>query len=53
MIGDRIDTDILAGKNFGIHTALVLSGVIGNFESSKSHVNQILSLKSDGLIYQS
>ncbi|HOM96466.1 MAG: HAD-IIA family hydrolase [Candidatus Methanofastidiosa archaeon] len=38
MIGDRIDTDILAGKNFGIHTALVLSGVIGNFESSKSHV---------------
>lgn len=35
MIGDRIDTDILAGKNFGIQTALVLSGVM-----NRSHITQ-------------
>ncbi|NYT03722.1 MAG: HAD-IIA family hydrolase [Candidatus Methanofastidiosa archaeon] len=38
MIGDRIDTDILAGRNFGIRTALVLSGVVDKSEALKSHI---------------
>jgi 4-nitrophenyl phosphatase len=38
MIGDRIDTDVLAGKNFGIQTALVLSGVVDTLEVSKSPI---------------
>ncbi len=38
MIGDRIDTDILAGKNFGIQTALVLSGVVDKSEVSQSSI---------------
>jgi len=38
MIGDRIDTDILAGRNFGIRTALVLSGVVDKSEVSKSRI---------------
>lgn len=38
MIGDRIDTDILAGRNFGIQTAIVLSGVVDKSEVSKSHI---------------
>ncbi len=38
MIGDRIDTDILAGRNFGIQTAIVLSGVADNSEVSKSYI---------------
>jgi ribonucleotide monophosphatase NagD (HAD superfamily) len=27
MIGDQLETDILGGNNFGIDTALVLTGV--------------------------
>ncbi len=38
MIGDRIDTDILCGKNAGVKTALVLSGVM-NSEAIKTIPN--------------
>jgi len=39
MIGDRIDTDIQAGKNFGIKTALVLSGVVTRSNLQKYEVS--------------
>ncbi|MCZ7673587.1 MAG: HAD hydrolase-like protein [Chloroflexi bacterium] len=35
MVGDRLTTDILGGKNAGLHTILVLSG-ISNLEDVKS-----------------
>lgn len=34
VIGDRLDTDILAGQNAGCHTTLVLSGVTSQDEAS-------------------
>ena len=39
MIGDRIDTDIQAGKNFGIKTALVLSGVVTRSNLQKYEIS--------------
>jgi ribonucleotide monophosphatase NagD (HAD superfamily) len=35
MIGDRIDTDVMAGKIMGIRTVLVLSGVCGEEDVRK------------------
>ncbi|GAG68746.1 unnamed protein product [marine sediment metagenome] len=38
IIGDRLETDILAGKIAGISTALVLTGVVSREEVSKSEI---------------
>jgi len=38
IIGDRLETDILAGKIIGISTALVLTGVVNGEEVSKSEI---------------
>jgi ribonucleotide monophosphatase NagD (HAD superfamily) len=38
MIGDTLGVDILAGKNAGTHTLLVLSGSSSRADLEKSHV---------------
>ena len=43
LIGDRLETDILAGKRAGVTTVLVLSGITGRKELKKAHP----SLKPD------
>jgi HAD superfamily hydrolase (TIGR01457 family) len=37
LIGDRLETDILAGKKAGVTTVLVLSGITGKDELKKAH----------------
>ena len=36
MIGDQLETDILGGNNFGIDTALVLTGLDSNAFNQKN-----------------
>ena len=54
MIGDRLDTDIQFGKNGGLKTILVLSGVTTQEIADKSHIkpdfilNTIVDLKRPG-----
>ena len=36
MIGDQLETDILGGNNFGIDTALVLTGLDSNTFNQKN-----------------
>lgn len=44
MIGDRLDTDILLGKNAGVDTCLVLTGVskIDHFVNEKKSKDGII-----------
>ncbi len=35
MIGDRMDTDVIAGLEAGLHTILVLTGVTGREETER------------------
>jgi NagD protein len=35
MVGDRMDTDIKAGLEAGLHTVLVLTGVTARAETSR------------------
>lgn len=39
VVGDRLETDILAGKNAGVTTVLVLSGITGRKELKKTHAS--------------
>ena len=43
LVGDRLETDILAGKRAGVTTVLVLSGITGRNDLKKAHP----SLKPD------
>ncbi|MBO9706111.1 MAG: HAD hydrolase-like protein, partial [Arthrobacter sp.] len=45
MIGDRMDTDIVAGMEAGLHTVLVLSGITRSDEISSYpfRPNQVLT----------
>ncbi len=49
MIGDRMDTDIVAGMEAGLHTVLVLSGITQREEivSFPFRPNQILNSVAD------
>lgn len=46
MIGDIIESDVLAGKNVGVDTALVLSGVSSREDVEKSEIKPDYVLKS-------
>lgn len=45
LIGDRLETDIAMGNNFGLHTALVLTG-IKNFPNGNDHIKPTYFLNS-------
>lgn len=45
LIGDRLETDIAMGNNFGLDTALVLSGV-KNFPNGNQHIQPTFILDS-------
>jgi NagD protein len=49
MIGDRMDTDIIAGMEAGLHTVLVLSGITQRDEiaSYPFRPNQVLASVAD------
>jgi NagD protein len=49
MIGDRMDTDIIAGMEAGLHTVLVLSGITQREEigSYPFRPNQVLNSVAD------
>ena len=49
MVGDRIETDILMGNNFGLATALVMSGVTDQktLEASEIEPDYVLSSVAD------
>jgi NagD protein len=49
MIGDRMDTDIIAGMEAGLHTVLVLSGITQRDEiaSYPFRPNQVLNSVAD------
>ncbi len=46
IVGDIIESDILAGKNAGIDTALVLTGVVGREEVERSEIKPDYVLES-------
>ena len=45
LIGDRLETDIAMGNNFGIDTALVATGV-KNFPNGNQHIKPTYFLNS-------
>jgi len=36
MVGDNLDTDIAAGHNAGVHTALILTGISTREEAARA-----------------
>lgn len=48
MVGDRLDTDILFGKNGGMKTLLVFTGVTDRESLSKSAVKPDFAISSLG-----
>jgi ribonucleotide monophosphatase NagD (HAD superfamily) len=46
ILGDRLETDILGGKNAGIGTILVLSGVTSKESATSSEVQPDLTFPS-------
>jgi NagD protein len=49
MIGDRMDTDIIAGMEAGLHTVLVLTGITqrGDIAAYPFRPNQVLNSVAD------
>jgi NagD protein len=49
MIGDRMDTDVVAGIEAGLHTVLVLTGIANDVEIAKYpfRPNEILNSIAD------
>jgi NagD protein len=49
MIGDRMDTDIIAGMEAGLHTVLVLSGIThrDDIAAYPFRPNQVLNSVAD------
>jgi ribonucleotide monophosphatase NagD (HAD superfamily) len=45
LIGDRLETDIAMGNSFGLHTALVLTGV-KNFPNGNQNIQPTFVLDS-------